>query len=180
MPVPHYLYRSRTSTRTGMDSHRQLFAHPPEHRLCMCWWRPCNQRMGLVIPPTIPTYRKFLSRPVSIQYLYIHYDSYYAAWLSVRSTLGFSGSRFHLIRRLNKCPNTKIILETLTSAIGGTEFPQLILTWTKDERLTFMLEPSISVIGYLQTGPGIFEPLRRIRLYNALASEKYNERLSSF
>ncbi|KAE9392900.1 hypothetical protein BT96DRAFT_999944 [Gymnopus androsaceus JB14] len=46
--------------------------------------------------------------------------------LSVCSTLGFSSSRFHLIRRSNKCPNTKIILETLTSAIGGTEFPQLI------------------------------------------------------
>lgn len=33
MPVPHYLCRSRTSTRTGMDSHRQLFAHPPEPSL---------------------------------------------------------------------------------------------------------------------------------------------------
>lgn len=44
--------------------------------------------------------------------------------LSVCTTLGFSGSRFHLIRRSNERPNMKIILYTLISAI--TEFPQLI------------------------------------------------------
>lgn len=46
--------------------------------------------------------------------------------LSVCSTLGLSGSHFHLIRHSNERPNTKIIVDALTSAIGGSEFPQLL------------------------------------------------------
>lgn len=46
--------------------------------------------------------------------------------ISVCNTLGFAGSHFHLVRHSNECPNTKLIVHTLTSAIGGTEFPQLI------------------------------------------------------
>lgn len=56
----------------------------------------------------------------------------------VCSTLGFFGPRFHLIRHSNERPNTKIILETLTSPIGGTEFPQLLPIL--NEQL-FMAEP---------------------------------------
>ena len=46
---------------------------------------------------------------------------------SVCNSLGFAGSQFHLICQSNECTNHKIIVQPLTSAIGGSEFPQLIM-----------------------------------------------------
>lgn len=100
--------------------------------------------------------------------------------LSVCATLGFSGPRFHLIRRSNECPNTKIILETLTSAIGGTEFPQLI-PYLNQRRKTVIHACTIDlcyrIFTYLfKHTPESENPLRRIRMYNSLASETYNQK----
>ncbi|KAE9397326.1 hypothetical protein BT96DRAFT_823479, partial [Gymnopus androsaceus JB14] len=47
--------------------------------------------------------------------------------ISVCMNIGFSGWRFHLIHQSNECPNAKIILHTVTSAIGSAETPQPIL-----------------------------------------------------
>ncbi|KAK0214628.1 hypothetical protein EDD85DRAFT_798912 [Armillaria nabsnona] len=46
--------------------------------------------------------------------------------LSVCKSLGFTGDRFHILRRSNKRPNTQFIIEVLESAISGNEFPQLL------------------------------------------------------
>lgn len=84
-----------------------------------------------------------------------------------------SESRFHLIRRSNECPNTKIILETLTSAIGGTEFPQLISCHSCSNHRSLLSDIPIPI----QTGPRIFEPFTtNTPLQRSLASEKYNEK----
>ncbi|KAF9049432.1 hypothetical protein BDP27DRAFT_1434129 [Rhodocollybia butyracea] len=102
--------------------------------------------------------------PISIYNLCFHNDCYHAAWTSsslcLHISLGFSGSLFHLICRSNEQPNTKIILHTLTSAIGGNEFPQL---------LPYLNQRHKTVIHSLN-------PLHRIRLYNSLASAQYNKR----
>ncbi|KAE9397731.1 hypothetical protein BT96DRAFT_995556 [Gymnopus androsaceus JB14] len=82
--------------------------------------------------------------------------------ISVCTTLGFSGSQFHLIRQSNERPNTKIIVHTLTSAIGGTEFPQLI-PYLNQRRKTVIHVRTID-LGYsnlhvsIQTNSCIFEP----------------------
>lgn len=100
--------------------------------------------------------------------------------LSVCTTLGFSGSHFHLIRRSNECPNTKIIVHTLTSAIGGTKFPQLI-PYLNQQRKTVIhvrtIDLGYRVFMYLfKLSPPSSNPLQRIRMYNSLASEAYNEK----
>ncbi|KAE9385361.1 hypothetical protein BT96DRAFT_840787 [Gymnopus androsaceus JB14] len=103
--------------------------------------------------------------------------------LSVCSTLGFSSSQLHLIYRLNERPNTKIILETLTSAIGGTEFPQLI-PYLNQHRKTVIHACTIDLsyhifmflFNHMVHTPTSSNPLCRIWMYNSLASEKYNKK----
>ncbi|KAE9401679.1 hypothetical protein BT96DRAFT_937720 [Gymnopus androsaceus JB14] len=101
-------------------------------------------------------------------------------FLSVCLTLGFSGSRFHLICCSNEHSNTKIILHTLTSAIGGTEFPQII-PYLNQQCKTVIHVQTID-LGYcifmflFNLTPASSNPLCRIHMYNSLASEKYNKK----
>jgi superfamily II DNA helicase RecQ len=99
---------------------------------------------------------------------------------SVCSTLGFSGSNFHLIRQSNECPNVKISVETLSSAIGGREFPEL-LPYLNQRRKTIIhvrtIELGYRVFLYLfKLAPKEYNRHHRIRTYNSLAPASYNER----
>ncbi|KAE9393584.1 hypothetical protein BT96DRAFT_1050796 [Gymnopus androsaceus JB14] len=105
--------------------------------------------------------------------------------ISVCTSLGFTGSRFHLIRHSNEQPNTKVILQTLTSAIGGTNFPQLI-PYLNQRRKTVIHVCTID-LGYriflflFKHTPEASNPLRQIRMYNSLvASEQYNKKTIDF
>ncbi|KAF9046996.1 hypothetical protein BDP27DRAFT_1434455 [Rhodocollybia butyracea] len=100
--------------------------------------------------------------------------------LSVCSALGFIRPHFHLIRYSNEHPNTKILVHTLTSALGDTEFPQII-PYPNQRRKTVIHARTID-LGYhiflflLKLSPESSNPLRRICMYNSLASDGYNEK----
>ncbi|THU99819.1 hypothetical protein K435DRAFT_855312 [Dendrothele bispora CBS 962.96] len=103
-----------------------------------------------------------------------------APYESVCSSLGFSGPKFHLIRRSNECLNTEITVETLSSPLSGRIFPQLI-PYLNQRRKTIIhvrtIELGYRVFLYLfKHAPRSYNRHRRIRMYSAIAPDGYNER----
>ncbi|THV01139.1 P-loop containing nucleoside triphosphate hydrolase protein [Dendrothele bispora CBS 962.96] len=99
---------------------------------------------------------------------------------SVCSTLGFSGPKFNLIRQSNECPNVEISVKTLSSALGGQEFPELI-PYLNQCRKTIIhirtLELGYRVFLYLfKNAPKSYNRHHRIRIYSSLAPDGYNQR----
>ncbi|KAK7446005.1 hypothetical protein VKT23_014628 [Stygiomarasmius scandens] len=99
---------------------------------------------------------------------------------SVCSSLGFSGSKFHFLRRSNECPNVEISVRTLTSALSSRQFPEL-LPFLNQGRQTIIhvrtIELGYRVFLYLfRNAPQTYNRHHRIRMYSALAPDSYNQR----
>ncbi|SJL13507.1 uncharacterized protein ARMOST_16951 [Armillaria ostoyae] len=93
-------------------------------------------------------------------------------------SLGFTGDRFHILRRSNERLNTQFIIEVLESAISGNEFPQL-LSYISSGRKTIIHCKTINqvfrVYLYLwRMEPSGVNHLRRVRMYHSLCPPTYN------
>ncbi|KAJ8090935.1 hypothetical protein PM082_024859 [Marasmius tenuissimus] len=151
-----------------------VFACAEECHLINEWglsFRPAFQNIGAIFTSRLPSHIARFALTATLQPG--------PPTSSVCNSLGFSGPSFHLVRRSNARPNTKIILHTLTSPISGTEFPQL-LPILNDRRKTVIHAETIR-LGY-QIFLYLFKclkhaqnPLERIRMYNSPASDRYNE-----
>ncbi|KAL0564999.1 hypothetical protein V5O48_017033, partial [Marasmius crinis-equi] len=98
-----------------------VFACAEECHLVNEWgltFRPAFQNIGAIFTSRLPSHVAKFALTATLQPG--------PPTTSVCNSLGFSGPTFHIIRRSNARPNTKIVLHTLTSPINGSEFPQLL------------------------------------------------------
>ncbi|KAL0565337.1 hypothetical protein V5O48_016686 [Marasmius crinis-equi] len=152
-----------------------IYACAEECHLVNEWgltFRPAFQSIGPIFTSRLPSHVSKFALTATLQPG--------PSTLSVCKSLGFSGPTFHLIRRSNERPNTRIIVQTLTSSINGSEFPQLI-PYLNDRRKTVIHAETIR-LGYqiflylFSCLQHVQNPLERIRMYNSLAPDGYNEK----
>ncbi|KAF8207369.1 hypothetical protein K438DRAFT_1962298 [Mycena galopus ATCC 62051] len=104
-----------------------------------------------------------------------------AATKSICSSLGFSGSDFHMFRSSNERANTQIILEPATKGVGGKIFPQL-LPYLNSRRKAVIhcrtIDDVLRVFLYLwkclPPGP---HRLQRIKMYHSLRTFEENQEI---
>ncbi|KAJ6595093.1 hypothetical protein DFH09DRAFT_1305775 [Mycena vulgaris] len=100
---------------------------------------------------------------------------------SICSSLGMTGSDFHVLRTSNERPNTQFIMEPLENGLGGTEFPG-ILPYLNSGRKAVIhcrtIDTLFRVFVYLWNSqpPGL-NRLRRVQMYHSLRSFEDNEEI---